>query len=103
MNHRNGYAMSKSAGEYNYFYVSYAGIMNHEKRNSTDYPSAKSKRIFKTGDIITVHLDLDALTIGFSKNDEYLGIAYKDIVNVEYRLAVCVGKKKERQIVEIMQ
>ena len=103
MNHCNKYAMSKSAGEYNYFYISYAGIMSHNKRNSTDYPSAKTKRTYKTGDIITVHLDLDSLTIGFSKNGEYLGIAYENIANVEYRLAVCVGKKQKQQIVQIIQ
>ena len=41
--------------------------MNHEKRNSTDYPSAKVKKIYKSGDVITVHLDLDELTVGFQK------------------------------------
>ena len=49
---------------------------------------------FKTGDIITIHLDLDNYNIAFeryldkTKETKDLGIAFSDIEKIEYRLAV---------------
>ena len=31
---------------------------------------------YAVGDIITVHLNLDNRTLGFSRNNDYLGIAF---------------------------
>ena len=102
MNNLNKYGIGRNGGDFGYFYLSYGGIMPFDKRNSTDYPSRKTKVLYKAGDIITVHLDLDEGVIGFSKNDKYLGDAFMDIMRVEYRLAVCVGKKNKKQMIEIV-
>ena len=45
---------------------------------------------YKQGDVITVHLDLDDKTLGFSKNENFLYIAFRDIMVVPYRLAINV-------------
>ena len=42
---------------------------------------------YTNNDIITVHLDLNRRTIGFSKNDKFIGIAYENITATSYRLA----------------
>ena len=73
--------------------------MDHTMYGSVDYPDQKTKHlaVFKPGDIITVHLDMDALNIGFSLNDKYLGIAFDNIEKEEYRLAISSYSKVERK------
>ena len=46
--------------------------------------------MYQEGDVITVHLDLDNKTVGFSRNDIFLGIAFRNIRVVSYRLAINV-------------
>ena len=55
--------------------------------NWNKYPKSKSVEI-KTGDVVTIHLDLDDRTLGYSKNDEYLGIAFENVKKSSYRLAI---------------
>ena len=61
--------------------------------NYTAYPSQDNKVMYSEGDTITVHLDLEAGTIGFSKNGLYLGMAFENVNKLQtYRLAICLHK-----------
>ena len=42
------------------------------------------------GDIITVHLNMNELKIGFSRNGNYKGIAFSNIKDTSYRLVISV-------------
>eukprot|EP01084_Bolivina_argentea_P230863 389475_1 len=79
----------------NYAYLSYAAKMNHYMGASTKYPSPSSPAYYGKKDIITVHLDLDKKTIGFSKNDTFLGTAFSNVEQESYRLAVTADSKVE--------
>ena len=45
---------------------------------------------YSSGDIVTLHLDLDNKVIKFWNNDEYIGIALENVKKDNYRLIVCV-------------
>ena len=47
----------------------------------------------KAGDIIDMFLDLDALTLSFSINDIDYGVAFKNIENTSYRMALDMQQK----------
>lgn len=64
-----------------------------------DYPSQTNKTLFNSGDIMTMHLDLDKKTLAFSKNDQYLGIAFENIANTaKYYAAVRFNHNKNSSI-----
>ena len=95
-NHLNGridtyfYGTSGTANsDSSYCYASIGTKMDHTMGGSVDYPQDKPQR-YKEGDIITVHLDLDEKSVGFSKNDEYLGIAFENINSGKYRFVISV-------------
>ena len=45
---------------------------------------------YSSGDIVTLHLDLDKREVKFWNNDEYLGVALENVKRDNYRLIVCV-------------
>ena len=51
-------------------------------------PYTDIQNSFKSGDNITVHLDLNEKTIGFSHNNTFLGVAYDNVEDGNYRLAI---------------
>eukprot|EP01084_Bolivina_argentea_P210384 358109_1 len=68
-------------------------------------PSTKTRKIFKTGDIISVHLNMEDLTLGVSVNDTFLGNAFEKMEKASYRLAVSVSSgwmKNSTQIIEMI-
>eukprot|EP01084_Bolivina_argentea_P059028 107747_1 len=72
-----GYAYYNNTGE-KYCGAAHGGM-------SSDYGVSS-----RNGDVITVHLDLDIHTLAFSKNDKFLGIAFNDIPQKAYRVAVSI-------------
>ena len=95
-NHLNGridthfYGAGGSANENNkssYCYACIGTKMDHTMSGSVGYGDNQR---FRTEDIITVHLDLDKKSIGFSRNDKYLGIAFENIASGKYRFAISV-------------
>ena len=83
----------------------YAFYQFDEKSSPTmsgeqDYPLGVdyySRWDWKDGDIMTVHLDMEQRTIGFSLNKTFLGIAFDDIEDGDYRLAICMYGRKNKQ------
>ena len=43
------------------------------------------------GDVIEIELDLNTFEIKYRVNDEDMGIAYKDIEDTQYRVALSTG------------
>eukprot|EP01084_Bolivina_argentea_P147579 258176_1 len=89
--HCNGVFMGKYKNKdpYNAAYGSIATKVS----NKTDYE--KYGEEYDIGDIITINLNLNNLTISFAKNDKNLGVAFKDMQKIPYRLAVCLFGEKD--------
>ena len=79
-----------------YCYASIGTKMDHTMSGSVNYHDDEPSR-YGTGDIITVHLDLDKKSVGFSKNDEYLGIAFENINSGKYRFAISIPNTNSAQ------
>ena len=76
-------------GATSYAYLNVGHVMDHTMPGSKNWPSAEDPVSYDEGDVITVHLDLDQATVGFSKNDEFIGVAFDNIDTTKsYRLAV---------------
>ena len=73
-------------GAKNYAYLSFKSIMSHEMSASRIWKPCQ----FQSGDTVTVHLNLDDKTVGFSHNDTFLGIAFENIEDGHYRLAMSI-------------
>eukprot|EP01083_Nonionella_stella_P153131 491547_1 len=69
---------------------SYAYYSKSGRKLASTKPSAYGEAS-SNGDVITVHLDFDNNTLAFSKNDEFLGIAFDNIASQKpCRLAVSI-------------
>eukprot|EP01084_Bolivina_argentea_P262816 444606_1 len=74
-------------------YPNYAYSYDGEKTNYNidrwqPYTYDKEKIEFKDEDIIGIHLNLNKNTIGFSKNEIFIGIAYDNVPEIKYKMAV---------------
>ena len=85
----NAYFIGKGTKSYGYGWLN-NGMIHDYKKGMNNFKEYGNKKQFCKGDIITLHLDLDARTLSFSKNDKFIGIAYKNIAKVSYRIAVCL-------------
>ena len=92
---RNGIAARDGAKSYSY--VHFGNKMDHTMSGSVVYPNVDEQHeaTMKRGDIITVHLDMDERTIGFSRNKRYLGVAFENIEVEAYRLAISCYSGRE--------
>ena len=63
--------------------------MSHEMGGSERWPEDNSITL-KSGDIFTIHLDLDKRTVGWSINDHFIGNAFKNVEQASYRLVITV-------------
>ena len=96
-----GITSPNAANGYSYAFTQFSGQsnkMDHTMGASQDYPD--DYVLFTVGDIITVHLDLDKKTVGFSKNDEFMGIAFTNIEPASYRLAIS-GANRLQSVFEL--
>ena len=50
----------------------------------------------KDGDVITLILDLSKAQLSFEKNGTFVGVAFDDIEDGDYKLAVCIFGKKNK-------
>ena len=74
-----------------YAYHTTGYLMNHKMSSAEIWSPDGFSTACNHGDIITVHLDLEIKSIGFSRNDKWLGTAFTDIDNTKsYRLALSV-------------
>eukprot|EP01084_Bolivina_argentea_P186118 320862_1 len=83
------------SGHIAYAYYHTYGLVSHDGYNSSYHPKS-----FQAGDIITVHLDLIQKTVAFSKNDMFLGVAFRNIRVMPYRLAVTLWSNSTVEILE---
>ena len=80
------------SGGYSYAYTEYDKYgrrMSHKMSGSVVWPNEYEIGL-KPGDIFTVHLDLDEKTVGWSKNDKFIGNAFENIEDASYRLVISV-------------
>ena len=90
INNFNSYFYGNGGVDNNYVWSSFGTKMDQTMSASIKFPTNKSIGYDK-GDTITIHLDLDNKTVGFSKNDTFIGIAFENIKNdIDYRLAISV-------------
>ena len=68
----------------NYAFRPFVDKMSHKMTVCERFNPSK----YESGVIVTVHLDLDKKTIGFSKDDEFIGVAFDNVQDAEYRLAI---------------
>lgn len=58
------------------------------------YHRQETKKLYgdvaKTGDVIDIYVDCEKRTVSFSINDIDYGVAFKDVKQGKYRLAVCL-------------
>ena len=99
-NHTNDYFYHKTKDPYNYAWSLLAGSSKKvsHRDDATNYGD-----VTKSGDIIGLHLDFNAKTIGFSKNGKFLGVAFRNIyTGCSYRIAVQIYHGKSNQIIEMV-
>eukprot|EP01083_Nonionella_stella_P036752 100278_1 len=78
-----------------YLYYSTGGTAHQGGHTNYDYNNGAAA--YSTGDIITVHLDLDKNTLEFSKNGNRLGIAYENVeAQQKYRLTVSLRYRSNK-------
>ena len=56
--------------------------------------------VFKAKDdshVVIVHLDMDKGTIGFSIDDKFLSVAFYNVEDGEYRLAISMAGKRDKK------
>eukprot|EP01084_Bolivina_argentea_P199341 341109_1 len=68
--------------------INYAYCTSGTKYSNV-YENKKYGSAFEAGDIVTLHVDFNNLTIGFSHNEKHLGIL-SSIRAVKYQVAICV-------------
>ena len=81
----------RNYGVQGYAYHTKGYLMNHKMSSAAIWSPDGISTACNHGDIITVHLDLELKSIGFSRNDKWMGTAFTDIDNTKsYRLALSV-------------
>ena len=90
-NHANDYFYHQK-DPYNYGYYSDGRRMSKQVSYEA-WPSQDNKVMYSEGDTITIDLDMDHGTLGFSKNGVFLGTAFDNVAQQQtYRLAVMQKK-----------
>ena len=84
-------SLTAKKGGYCYAYTEHvyhgqAYKMDHTMSGSQPYASG----CLSDGDILTIHLDLNNKTVGFSRNEQFLGIAFEDVPVASYRLVISI-------------
>ena len=88
-----------------YAFGKFQSKTSHLVNGSVDYPEgidSYDKFQFKDVVLMTVHLDMEQRTIAFTINDKFLGVAFDDIDDGDYRLAISVFGRKNK-IFEFIQ
>ena len=94
------YGGAADCGAKNYVFLDFHMKMSHKIEDAVNYPKnncdGKEYRC-KDEVLLTVHLDMDERIVGFSLDDKFLGVAYNDIDDGEYRLAISMMGRKNRK------
>ena len=90
-NHANDH-FYRDRDPFNYAYYN-DGRRVSQQVNYEKWPAEDNCVLYSEGDIVTVHLNMDGGTLGFSKNGLFLGNAFTEIARLQtYRLAVMLYK-----------
>jgi len=87
--------MSQYLGNDAYGYGYYGCGNTYRQGSSKSYGSP-----YRTGDIITVVLDVDARRLSFKKNEEALGVAFEDLPAVLYPALSLYSKDDSVSIID---
>ena len=66
------------------------------------YKGAAKERFNTDNDSISVHLDLVNHTLAYTINDNYCGIAFKNVTPNDYRLAISLTSSKSESIFQLL-